>query len=92
MPLRTMALARATEQVGRFAGAGPGECLALRSAGAHDRETFVPVMARSLVVCAGAAAVLAAVLGGMRNFEVSPAQAAVPSEIGVFLRPRVNLF
>ena len=54
MPLRTMALARATEQVGRFAGAGPGECLALRSAGAHDRETFVPVMARSLVVCAGA--------------------------------------
>jgi hypothetical protein len=92
MPLRTMALARATEQVGRFAGAGPGECLALRSAGAHDRETFVPVMARSLVVCAGAAAVLAAVLGGMRNFEVSPAQAAVPSEVGVFLRPRVSLF
>ena len=92
MPLRTMALARATEQVGRFAGAGSASAWRCVSAGAHDRETFVPVMARSLVVCAGAAAVLAAVLGGMRNFEVSPAQAAVPSEIGVFLRPRVSLF
>jgi hypothetical protein len=92
MPLRTMALLRATEQVGRFAGAEPGECLALRASGAHDRQSFVPVVARSILVCAGAAAVLAGVLGGMRNLEVSPAQAAVPSEVSVFLRPRVNLF
>jgi hypothetical protein len=92
MPLRTMAPARASEQLGRFAGAGAGDCLALRASGSHDRDTFVPVVARSLFVCAGAAAVLAAVLGGMRNFEVGPAQAAVPSEVSVFLRPRVNPF
>jgi hypothetical protein len=94
MPLRTMAPSRASEQAGRFASAEGSECLALRAPGAHDRETFVPVMVRSLLLCTGVAVAAGTVLGGLRgSFEaVSPAQAAVPSEINVFLKPRVNAF
>ncbi|HEX8164782.1 MAG TPA: transglycosylase SLT domain-containing protein [Beijerinckiaceae bacterium] len=87
-----MAPSRATGQAGRFAPLG-AEVLALRAPGAHDRDTFVPVMARSLLVCAGVAAGVALGLGMHGNFEaVGPAQAAVPSEVNVFLRPRVSLF
>jgi hypothetical protein len=89
---QAMALSRAGEQAGRFAPAG--ECLALRAPSTHDRATFVPVIARSLLVCAGVAVAVGAVVGGLRgNFEaVSPAQAAVPSEVNVFLKPRLNPF
>jgi hypothetical protein len=89
---QAMALSRATGLVGRFAHAD--ECLALRAPAAHDRATFVPVIARSLLVCAGVAVAVGAVVAGLRgNFEaVSPAQAAVPSEVNVFLKPRLNPF
>jgi hypothetical protein len=89
---QAMAPSRATEQAGRFAPAD--ECLALRAPAAHDRATFVPVIARSLFVCASVAVAVGAVVGGLRgNFEaVSPAQAAVPSEVNVFLKPRLNPF
>ncbi|HEX8666625.1 MAG TPA: transglycosylase SLT domain-containing protein [Beijerinckiaceae bacterium] len=90
---QAMALSRASEQVGRFASAEGTECLALRAPGTHDRATFVPVIARSLLVCAGVAVAVGAGIGGLRgNFEVSPAQAAVPSEVNVFLKPRLNPF
>lgn len=89
MPRRAMALPRATEPFGRSTDA---ERLSLRAGGAHDRDGFVPVVVRSLVLCAGVGTILIAAIDSLRgNFDaVAPAYAAVPSEVNAFLKPRLR--
>jgi Transglycosylase SLT domain len=94
MRLRAMAPVRASDRVERAPARGGGECLGLRGPGARDRESFAPVALRSLFVCAGAGAVLTLALAGLRgDFEpVARAEAATPSEVRPFLKPRVSAF
>jgi Transglycosylase SLT domain len=93
MRLRAMAPQRASDRVGHAPGRRIADCLSPRGPGARDRDSFVPVAVRSLVVCGGAGAVLAMALAGLRGeFEpVTRAQAA-PAEVTAFLKPRVSSF
>ena len=68
MPRRAMALPRATEPFGRSTDA---ERLSLRTGGAHDRDGFVPVVVRSLFLCAGVGTILIAAIGSLRGNFIS---------------------
>jgi Transglycosylase SLT domain len=94
MRARAMALQRASERVQRVPARFGDECLAPRGPGSRDRASFMPVAVRSLFVCAGTGAILALALAGLRGeFEpVTRAEAATPSEVRAFLKPRVSAF
>jgi hypothetical protein len=94
MRLRAMAPARASDRVERASARYADACLAPRGPGARDRDSFVPVAMRSLLVCAGAGAALTLALAGLRG-ELEPvtrAEAATPTEVRAFLKPRVSAF
>jgi hypothetical protein len=93
MRLRAMAPQRASDRVERAPHRHAGDCLGPRGPGARDRESFVPVAVRSLLVCGGAGAALAMGLAGFRGeFEPVTRAHAAPAEVSAVFKPRVSAF